>query len=96
MIVKNEQAVLARCLHSVKGLVDEIIVVDTGSTDQTREIAARYTQKIYDFAWIDDFSAARAPRAAARRQNTTACRKIHAKQKKCAILIAARGECDEV
>ncbi len=59
MIVKNEQAVLARCLHSVKGLVDEIIVVDTGSTDQTREIAARYTQKIYDFAWIDDFSAAR-------------------------------------
>lgn len=42
------------------------------------------------------FSAVRAPRAAARRQNTTACRKIHAKQKKCAILIAARGECDEV
>ncbi len=59
MIVKNEEAVLVRCLDSVKGAVDEIIVVDTGSTDRTREIAARYTDKAYNFTWIDDFSAAR-------------------------------------
>ncbi|MBD5460024.1 MAG: glycosyltransferase family 2 protein [Lachnospiraceae bacterium] len=59
MIVKNEEKVLARCLESVRGLMDEIIVVDTGSTDKTREIAARYTQQVYDFAWTDDFSAAR-------------------------------------
>ena len=59
MIVKNEEDVLARCLDSVAGLMDEIIIVDTGSTDRTKEIAARYTDKIYDFAWCDDFSAAR-------------------------------------
>ena len=50
---------MARCLDSVKDLVDEIIVVDTGSTDATREIAAGYTDKIYDFEWIHDFAAAR-------------------------------------
>ena len=59
MIVKNEERVLARCLDSIADLMDEIIIVDTGSTDATKEIAARYTDKIYDFAWIDDFSAAR-------------------------------------
>lgn len=59
MIVKNEEAVLARCLDSVAGLMDEIIIVDTGSTDHTKEIAAQYTDKIYDFTWIGDFSAAR-------------------------------------
>jgi len=59
MIVKNEEKVLARCLDSLKGLYDELIIVDTGSTDSTREIAASYTDKIYDFAWINDFSAAR-------------------------------------
>lgn len=59
MIVKNEEAILARCLDSLKGLMDEIVIVDTGSTDRTKEIAARYTDKIYDFEWIDDFSAAR-------------------------------------
>lgn len=59
MIVKNEEAVLARCLDSVADLVDEIVIVDTGSTDKTKEIAARYTKHIYDFQWIDDFSAAR-------------------------------------
>lgn len=59
MIVKNEEAVLARCLGSVADLVEEIIIVDTGSTDRTREIAAEYTDKIYDFQWIHDFSAAR-------------------------------------
>ena len=59
MIVKNEEAVLARCLDSIADLMDEIIIVDTGSTDKTKEIAARYTDKIYDFEWIQDFSAAR-------------------------------------
>ncbi len=59
MIVKNEEAVLARCLDSVADLVDEIIVVDTGSTDRTKEIAAKYTDRVYDFGWIHDFSAAR-------------------------------------
>lgn len=59
MIVKNEEKILARCLDSIVGLMDEIIIVDTGSTDATKKIAARYTDKIYDFTWIDDFSAAR-------------------------------------
>ena len=59
MIVKNEELVLGRCLDSVKNLMDEIIIVDTGSTDKTKEIASLYTNKIYDFPWINDFAAAR-------------------------------------
>jgi len=59
MIVKNEEKILARCLDSIADLMDEIIIVDTGSTDETKKIAAKYTDKIYDFTWIDDFSAAR-------------------------------------
>lgn len=59
MIVKNEERILERCLNSVADLAEEIIIVDTGSTDKTKEIAAKYTDKIYDFTWIDDFSAAR-------------------------------------
>lgn len=59
MIVKNEARILRRCLDSVADLVDEIIIVDTGSTDDTKKIAAEYTAKLYDFKWIDDFSAAR-------------------------------------
>ena len=59
MIVKNEEAVLARCLDSLQGIAEEIIIVDTGSTDRTKEIAAAYTDKIYDFVWVNDFSAAR-------------------------------------
>lgn len=59
MIVKNEEDVLARCLESVSGLVDEIVIVDTGSTDRTREIAERFTNRVYDFTWVDDFAAAR-------------------------------------
>ncbi len=59
MIVNNEEELLSRCLDSVHDLVDEIVIVDTGSTDQTKEIAAQYTNKIYDFEWSNDFSAAR-------------------------------------
>lgn len=59
MIVKNEERVLKRCLDSICDLVDEIVIVDTGSTDSTKSIARKYTDKIYDFEWIDDFSAAR-------------------------------------
>lgn len=59
LIVKNEESVLERCLLSLEGLVDEIILVDTGSTDLTKEIGKRFHCKIFDFAWVDDFSAAR-------------------------------------
>ncbi|OGO84342.1 MAG: hypothetical protein A2Y24_06960 [Clostridiales bacterium GWE2_32_10] len=59
MIVKNEEDVLYRCLKSVHDIVDEIIIVDTGSIDKTKEIAKEFNSKIYDFEWIDDFSAAR-------------------------------------
>ena len=59
MIVRNEEKHLARCLDCVAKLVDEIIIVDTGSTDQTVEIASKYTSKVYSHPWIDDFSDAR-------------------------------------
>lgn len=59
MIVRDEERNLGRCLGSAKGLFDEIIIVDTGSKDRTKEIAASFGAKIHDFAWIDDFSAAR-------------------------------------
>lgn len=59
MIVKNEEKVLERCLDRIAPLMDEIIIVDTGSTDKTKEIARKYTNNIYDFVWIDDFAAAR-------------------------------------
>ena len=59
MIVRDEEAVLSRCLDSVAGVFDEIVIVDTGSRDRTREVAARYTDRVFDFDWIDDFAAAR-------------------------------------
>ena len=59
MIVKNEEDVLERCLNSVRELVDEIIIVDTGSEDGTKQTAERFTDQIYDFQWGDDFAAAR-------------------------------------
>ena len=59
MIVRDEEAVLGRCLESVAPAVDEIIVVDTGSVDGTKAVAAAYTDRIFDFAWVDDFAAAR-------------------------------------
>lgn len=59
MIVKNEEEVLARCLDSVKAIVDEINIVDTGSTDNTVEIAKRYTDRVFFYPWPGSFSAAR-------------------------------------
>jgi len=59
MIVKNEEAVLDRCLNSIQEAVDEIIIVDTGSTDQTKEIAHSFTDKVFDLKWVNDFSEAR-------------------------------------
>lgn len=59
LIVRDEAKTLDQCLASVKPVVDEIVVVDTGSTDDSKEIARRYGAKVLDFAWCDDFAAAR-------------------------------------
>jgi Flp pilus assembly protein TadD len=59
MIVKNEGAHMARCLSSLKPVVDEIIVVDTGSTDETKRLSEVFGAKVFDYAWTDDFAAAR-------------------------------------
>jgi glycosyltransferase involved in cell wall biosynthesis len=59
MIVKDEAATLGRCLSSVRDILDEIVVVDTGSTDCSKEIAASFGARVYDFIWRDDFAAAR-------------------------------------
>ncbi len=59
MIIKDEEDVIDRCLKSVCNVVDEIIIVDTGSTDNSKNICKKYTSNIYDYVWNDDFSAAR-------------------------------------
>lgn len=59
IIAKNEEQNIAHCLECLKPYDFEIIVADTGSTDCTKEIALRYTDKVYDFVWCDDFAAAK-------------------------------------
>jgi len=59
MIVKNEEENLAACLATAADLVDEVIVVDTGSTDRTKELATRLGARVFDFTWVDSFAAAR-------------------------------------
>ncbi len=59
MIVKNEAAVLKNCLDCLSDIMDEMIIVDTGSEDDTKKIAQSYTPYVYDYAWHDDFAAAR-------------------------------------
>ena len=59
MIVKNEEETLARCLESAAAFADEIVIVDTGSTDRTAQIARAYTDLVYSFPWVNDFAAAR-------------------------------------
>ncbi len=59
MIVKDEEELLPRCLDSVTGIADEIIIVDTGSTDHTKQIASEYSAQLFDYTWSNDFAAAR-------------------------------------
>src|SRR5207249_3518762 len=59
LMVRNEEEKLATCLQSAADLVNETIVVDTGSTDGTRELAAKLGARVFEFPWVDDFAAAR-------------------------------------
>ena len=59
LITKNEEKNIEKCLEPIKNLNMEIVVVDTGSTDRTKELAGKYTNRIYDFEWVNDFSKAR-------------------------------------
>jgi len=59
MIARNEEANVAACLEPLVGLVEEIVLVDTGSTDQTKETARRLGAEVFDFPWSDDFAASR-------------------------------------
>src|SRR5262249_35866166 len=59
MIVKNEEANLPACLEGWRDLFDEAVIVDTGSSDRTREVAAALGAAVSEFAWVDSFAAAR-------------------------------------
>lgn len=59
MIVKNEEKFLEGCLESLRGVVDEVVIVDTGSTDRTKEIARAYGARVFDFPWNGSFADAR-------------------------------------
>jgi tetratricopeptide (TPR) repeat protein len=58
MIVRNEEINLPGCLGAIDGLFNEIVIVDTGSTDRTREVAQEFGARLFDFVWVDDFAAA--------------------------------------
>jgi hypothetical protein len=59
MIVRNESSHIDACLRSASDLADEVVIVDTGSTDDTKEIALRHGARVFDYPWVDDFAAAR-------------------------------------
>lgn len=59
MIVKNEEENLEKCLNAAKKYINEIVIVDTGSNDNTKEIAYKFTNNVYDFKWCNDFAKAR-------------------------------------
>ena len=59
VIARDEEQFIGDCVASARPYVDEVVVVDTGSTDRTREVARHHGARIVDFAWCDDFSAAR-------------------------------------
>ena len=59
LITKDEEKNIEQCLKSIEGIVDEIIIVDTGSNDNTVNVAKRYSNKIFHYVWEDDFSKAR-------------------------------------
>ena len=59
LIVKNEENNLPRCLKSLSPFVDELIIVDTGSTDTTKQVVQEFTSQLFHFDWCDDFAAAR-------------------------------------
>lgn len=59
MIVRNEAHCLAKCLQSIQAVADEIIVLDTGSSDQSQQIAQQFGARVFDYVWHDDFAAAR-------------------------------------
>ncbi len=59
LIARNEERFIGGCLESVRGLVDDIVVVDTGSEDRTRQVATQYGARVFDVPWADDFAAAR-------------------------------------
>src|SRR5688572_18495395 len=59
MIVRNEERLIGQCLASVKGFVDEMVIVDTGSEDATADIAHQHGARVYEYPWTGDFSEAR-------------------------------------
>jgi len=59
LMARDEEEKLAACLQSAADLVDETIVVDTGSTDDTRDLAAKLGAKVFEFPWCDDFATGR-------------------------------------
>lgn len=59
MIIKDEEKSLKSSLSSIISAADELVIVDTGSKDKSKEIAQKFTNKVYDFKWVEDFAKAR-------------------------------------